>query len=84
MNPSQTTNPIHFSDLNPKRFEDMCHQLIYKEFENKENLQLNHDGRNGNDGGIDIFGKFNENEAIKTLVVQCRRQEKTSFKELRF
>lgn len=48
---SRTTNPIHFEDLEPHRFEDLVRQLIYdlKQWDSIEAV-----GRSGQDEGIDI------------------------------
>jgi hypothetical protein len=49
--PSKTLNPLHFEDLEPHRFEDLCRQLVYdlRDWTSIEAL-----GRSGSDGGIDI------------------------------
>jgi hypothetical protein len=50
---TRTTNPLHFEDLDPHRFEDLVRQLIY---EFREWLYLEALGRSGSDDGIDIRG----------------------------
>ncbi len=50
---TKTTNPIHFEDLEPMRFEDLTFNLLYR---SKNWNIINHLGRSGNDGGIDIEG----------------------------
>ena len=49
--PSRTTNRLHFDDLDPRRFEDLCHSIIYPLRDWKE---MSHPGRSGSDEGIDI------------------------------
>lgn len=48
--PTRTTNPIHFEDLDPKRFEDLVRQLVY-DFRNWSRLEAT--GRAGSDDGFD-------------------------------
>jgi len=50
---TRTTNPLHFEDLDPHRFEDLVRQLIY-DFRNW--LYLEALGRSGADDDIDIRG----------------------------
>ena len=68
--PTRTLNRIHFSDLDPLRFEDLCMNLVSR-FRNW--VQLNHYGRKGADGGIDIKAKEAIGEATKTWHIQCKR-----------
>jgi hypothetical protein len=51
--PSRTTNPLHFEDLEPHRFEDLVRQLIY-EFKAWKSLEAT--GRSGSDEGFDVRG----------------------------
>jgi hypothetical protein len=53
---TQTTNPLHFEDLDPNRFEDLVRQLIY-DLKNWEILEAT--GRSGADEGFDIRGVEN-------------------------
>lgn len=53
MNPSSTTNPIHFEDLDPRRFECLCFDILNRLYKWK---RLDHTGAHGCDGGVDIFG----------------------------
>src|SRR4051812_3933520 len=74
--PSRTINRLHFSDLDPARFEDLCLNLIYTL---RECSDIRHYGRTGDDGGVDIY-------AVEKLVdgataywyVQCRRYAKAT------
>jgi len=50
---SRTTNPLHFEDLEPRRFEDLTRQLIY-DFRNWNALEAT--GRQGADDGFDVRG----------------------------
>jgi hypothetical protein len=52
-NPTRTINPIHFEDLEPKRFEDFVRQLVY-DFRNWRSLEPT--GRLGSDDGYDARG----------------------------
>jgi len=51
--PTRTTNPLHFEDLDPHRFEDLTRQLVY-DFRNWASLEPT--GRLGADEGYDARG----------------------------
>jgi len=51
---TKTTNRLHFTDLDPIRFEDFCLALI---FPLHPWANIRHYGRLGDDGGIDIYAK---------------------------
>jgi hypothetical protein len=65
--PTRTTNKIHFTDLDPIRFEDLCMNIIQRI---KNWAELRHYGRKGNDNGIDIWAT-DENSEI--WYFQCKR-----------
>ncbi|MBK9416863.1 MAG: restriction endonuclease [Flavobacteriales bacterium] len=67
--PTRTINRLHFSDLDPGRFEDLCLKLLSREPDWKE---LSHPGRSGNDGGIDIHGTRTVNGPMVVQAVQKR------------
>lgn len=50
---SRTINPLHFEDLEPRRFEDLVRQLAY-DFRNWRRLEAT--GRAGSDDGFDARG----------------------------
>lgn len=50
---SRTVNPLHFEDLEPKRFEDLVRQLLY-DFRDWSALEAT--GRSGSDDGFDARG----------------------------
>ncbi len=50
---TRTLNPLHFEDLEPKRFEDLVRQLAY-DFRNWRRLEAT--GRSGSDDGFDARG----------------------------
>jgi len=84
MNPITTIGPLHFADLNDKRFEDLCVQLIYT-MRNWINFQ--HHGRKGKDRGVDIQGEFIDDMddhayTRKTCVIQCKKYKDISKSEL--
>ena len=86
--PSTTINTLHFEDLEPKRFEDLVRQLIYK-YRNWARLEAT--GAGGSDDGFDVRGILNEvplnetpddddveNELVPTEIVwliQCKREK---------
>ena len=51
VSPTRTTNPIHFEDLDPKRFEDLVRELIY-DFRDWQTIEAT--GKGGDDDGFDI------------------------------
>lgn len=55
---TRTLNPLHFEDLEPKRFEDLIRQLIY-DFKNWRRLEAT--GRSGSDDGFDARGYEQQN-----------------------
>ena len=74
--PTNTTNRIHFSDLDPLRFEDLCLSLSYRLRRWK---RINHIGREGSDGGVDIQAEEEiENGYTRNWFIQCKRYEKFS------
>jgi len=50
---SRTLGPLHFEDLEPKRFEDLTRQLVY-DFKTWRRLEAT--GRSGSDDGFDARG----------------------------
>lgn len=50
---TRTIGPLHFEDLDPKRFEDLVRQLVY-EFKPWRRLEAT--GRSGSDDGFDARG----------------------------
>ncbi|MEI8202455.1 MAG: restriction endonuclease [Bacteroidota bacterium] len=77
MKPTRTINRIHFSDLDPMRFEELCYDIINNQREWKN---LNHVGRKGNDRGIDIIGKDAKNDI---WYFQCKRYAKITINEIK-
>jgi hypothetical protein len=83
--PSRTTNPLHFEDLEPHRFEDLVRQLVYG---SRNWIVLEALGRAGADEGVDIRGieqiggsvpddsEGDEEGQFETRVwyVQCKRE----------
>lgn len=92
---SRTVNPLHFEDLEPKRFEDLVRQLIY-DFKNWRRLEAT--GRAGSDDGFDARGyEIVANEepvddepqdpadapgSDRLWLVQCKREKTISPKKL--
>src|ERR1700738_5104043 len=48
---TKTLGPLHFEDLEPKRFEDLVRELIY-DFKDWQSIEAT--GRGGSDDGFDI------------------------------
>jgi hypothetical protein len=51
--PTKTTGPLHFEDLEPRRFEDLVRRLLY-DFRQWRELEAT--GRTGSDEGFDARG----------------------------
>jgi hypothetical protein len=69
--PSTTTNRLHFEDLDPRRFEDLCHCLVYPLRDWRE---MAHVGRLGSDDGVDIDAiEQADDGARRRWVIQCKR-----------
>lgn len=69
-NPTKTINRLHFSDLDPLRFEDLCLNLVSRLDNWKE---INHFGRKGSDAGVDICAIQSKNNVDKVWFIQCKR-----------
>lgn len=79
MKPAKTIARLHFEDLSHERFEDMCVQLIYNL---KPWADIQHFGRKGKDGGVDIYGEVFEENTRQKWVIQCKRYKEISLKQL--
>jgi hypothetical protein len=77
--PTQTTNRLHFSDLDPTRFEDFSYQLLQSHY---KWIELIHLGRSGSDGGIDIRGTQKTADGKELWLIQCKRYLKLGNKDL--
>ncbi len=76
MHPTKTTNRLHFTDLEPLRFEDLCLNIIQRQ---KDWKDIRHYGRSGNDDGIDILGIDKKDES---WYFQCKRYKSITKNEL--
>lgn len=84
--PTRTTNPIHFEDLDPKRFEDLIRELIY-DFRDWQTIEAT--GKGGGDDGFDIRASERTttttidedgNEVFRPMdgnvwMIQCKREK---------
>jgi len=69
--PTRTTNKIHFNDLDPIRFEDLCHALLFG-YASWDNIQ--HYGRAGQDEGIDLHAVETLEDGVnRRWAIQCKR-----------
>jgi hypothetical protein len=81
MNPSRTTNRIHFEDLAPDRFEALCLGIMYSL---RTWTDIRAYGQGGADGGVDIAATERlEDGRILRWAVQCRRYAKATAATLR-
>ena len=92
---SRTLGPLHFEDLEPKRFEDLVRQLAY-DFKSWRRLEAT--GRAGSDDGFDARGyeigraselsvddeEIAEDKAAidRLWLIQCKREKSISPKKL--
>jgi hypothetical protein len=79
--PTKTTNPLHFEDLDPGRFEDLCLEIVnrYKTW-----YKIDHYGGVG-DEGVDIYAEEKEGDISKEWVFQCKRYieiDKTTLRNI--
>ncbi|MDA4131994.1 MAG: restriction endonuclease [Thaumarchaeota archaeon] len=80
---TKTVNPLHFEDLEPKRFEDLVRQLAYG-FKSWRVLEPT--GLLGDDEGIDIYGievEPEESTVERRWRFQCKRYKRLSPKAIR-
>ncbi len=73
--PTRTTNRLHFTDLDPTRFEDLCLALVYPLH---PWVEIQHYGRLGSDGGVDIAQEQLDDESVRRWYVQCRRYSRAT------
>jgi hypothetical protein len=79
--PSTTINRIHFTDLDPLRFEDLCLSLIYPLH---PWIELRHYGRTGSDEGVDIYSReILEDNSQREWFIQCKRYKKATANTLK-
>src|ERR1700677_3188777 len=79
--PSLTTNRLHFEDLAPERFEDLCLGLVHPLH---PWVELRHPGRQGADAGVDIFAKERVEDGVERVwLIQCRRSSRAAQKVLK-
>lgn len=69
--PTRTINPLHFEDLDSRRFEDLALALVYRL---RPWEDIHHDGRLGGDAGVDIRAIEKLADAsLRYWAVQCKR-----------
>jgi hypothetical protein len=77
---SRTINPLHFEDLEPKRFEDLVRQLAY-DYRTWSDIEAT--GRSGSDDGFDIRAwekiaqtdEDTDEPADRKWLIQCKREQ---------
>jgi hypothetical protein len=78
--PTKTTNRIHFTDLEHRRFEDLCLAMVYRLSRWSE---ISHPGRSGKDHGIDILAVEElENLAKRKWFIQAKRYQSIGRNDL--
>lgn len=81
MKPTRTINKLHFEDLSPARFEDLCLMMVYRM---RRWHDINHFGRNGSDDGIDIDAVEElENQSKRIWSIQCKRYQKLGKRDVK-
>jgi Restriction endonuclease len=79
--PTKTTNRIHFTDLQDRRFEDLAMQIVYKLHKWED---INHDGRSGDDDGVDIRAVERlDDGSLRYWFVQCKRYKTIAWAGLK-
>lgn len=76
---SKTFNKIHFDDLSPTRFEDMCVNVVYRM---RRWNRIQHFGRKGKDRGVDIYAEIIEEGASERWFIQCKRYQQIARSQL--
>lgn len=78
---TRTIGKLHFSDLDPLRFEMLCLDIIYRM---RRWERIDHHGAAGSDDGVDIQGiEILENGKRVTHHFQCKRYERITAVQLR-
>ena len=81
MSITRTNGRLHFEDLDPGRFEDLCLSMIYRM---RRWIKIEHFGRTGADSAIDIQAiERLENDRTETWHFQCKRYQKLTKTEIR-
>lgn len=79
--PVVSTSRLHFDDLEHRRFEDLCLNLVYGM---RTWSDIRHYGRTGQDGGIDIMAvEVLDDNASRTWHIQCRRYVRANAQTLK-
>ncbi len=79
-NPTKTINRLHFEDIDPNRFEDLCFMLVYSLHPWKD---IRGQGRSGSDAGVDIVATEHvEDIDTRTWYIQCKRYQKATASTL--
>ena len=73
---TKTTNRLHFEDLEPHRFEDLCSEILQKDRNWKKFYPF---GRKGTDDGLDIFC---EDVNGHKWFCQCKRYKEISSNDI--
>lgn len=78
---TQTHGRLHFEDLDPMRFEDLCLSIVYRM---RRWNKIDHLGRVGTDSGIDIRAyEMLENGKENVHHFQCKRYSKITKAQLK-
>jgi len=76
---TRTINKIHFDDLSPTRFEDMCVQIVYRM---RRWDKIQHFGRKGKDRGVDIYTEIMDEGTCDKWFIQCKRYQSIDKSQL--
>ena len=76
-NLTQTTNKLHFEDLDPHRFEDLAYEVLYRK---QEWARIENWGRSGSDDGIDVYS---EELNGQKWFGQCKRYKSLSLAQIK-
>ncbi len=78
-NPTKTTNRLHFEDLDPFRFEDLCRELLDVMYSWE---RLDPIGGEGADDGVDIFGVTTSGEPCYCQVKRYKELGPAKIEEI--
>lgn len=76
---SKTTNPIHFEDLDPHRFEQLVFELLNRK---KSWRRLDYTGAKGNDDGLDLYGETMDGTKYYCQVKRTKSISPKDIKEI--
>lgn len=78
--PTKTTNKLPFTVLSHERFEDLCMLIIFRM---KQWNKIQHFGRKGKDGGVDIWAEYGQTGSEQSWIIQSKRYQEISYNQIK-